>query len=112
MVHGTIHSNNWIFSSDSVVQQVESNPPIQQSGNAIKIGYNLSDDLKRRVSISYEITVPPDTTLAAHSGSGNIEAIGMRSGVDAETCSGDIRVQDTGTRTRVHTGSGNTGRKT
>ena len=52
--------------------KTESNPPIQQSGNSIRIGYDLPDDVKRHVSINYEITVPPDTSVQGHSGSGNI----------------------------------------
>ena len=109
VVHGTIHSSNWIFggSSDSAVQQVESNPPIQQSGNSIRIGYNLPEDVKRHVAISYEITVPADTSLQAHSGSGNVEVAGVRNGVQAQTGSGDIRLRDLGSRLQAQTGSGN-----
>src|SRR5271165_6077938 len=68
VVHGTVHPNGWPFGSDSAVHQIESNPPIQQSGNSIRIGYNLPDN-GRHVSINYEITVPADTALQAHSGS-------------------------------------------
>jgi DUF4097 and DUF4098 domain-containing protein YvlB len=89
------------------VHQVESNPPIQQSGTSIRIGYNLPEDVKRHVSINYEITVPADTSLQAHSGSGNIEVAGVRSEVQAQTGSGDIRMRDIGSRLRVQTGSGN-----
>ena len=106
VVHGTVHPGNWMFGSDSAVHQVESSPPIEQSGNSIRIGYNLPEDVKRHVSISYEITVPADTNLQAHSGSGNIEAVGIRTAVDAQTGSGDIRARDAG-RARLHTGSGN-----
>ena len=107
MVHGTIHSNSWPFGSESAVHQLESNPPIQQSGNSIRIGYNVPDDVKRHVSISYEITVPADTSLAAHSGSGNIEVAGVRSEVQAQTGSGDVKLHDIGSRLRAQTGSGN-----
>lgn len=107
VVHGTIHSNSWPFGSENAVHQVESNPPIQQSANSIRIGYNLPDDVKRHVSINYEITVPADTSLAAHSGSGNIEVAGVRSEVQAQTGSGDIKLRDLGSRLHVQTGSGN-----
>ena len=62
VVHGTVHSSNWIFGDSNAVQKTESNPPIQQSGNSIRIGYDLPDDVKRHVSIDYEITVPADTS--------------------------------------------------
>jgi DUF4097 and DUF4098 domain-containing protein YvlB len=106
VVHGTIHSNNWFSSADSAVHQVESNPPIQQSGNDIRIGYNLPEDVKRHISISYEVTVPGDAAVQAHSGSGNVSVEGVRGAVQAETGSGDIRLRDLGSRVNVHTGSG------
>ena len=77
---------------------MESNPPIQQSGNSIRIGYNLPDDVKRHVSIDYEITVPADTALQAHSGSGNVMVEGVRSEVQAQTGSGDIKMRDLGSK--------------
>jgi DUF4097 and DUF4098 domain-containing protein YvlB len=108
VVHGTVRGNNeWFSSSDSVVHQVESNPPIQQNGNSIRIGYNLPEDAKRHVSISYEVTVPANTVVQAHSGSGNVEVTGVRSDVQAHSGSGDLRLQDLGGRVNVQTGSGN-----
>jgi DUF4097 and DUF4098 domain-containing protein YvlB len=107
VVHGTVHRSNWMFGDDSAVQKVESNPPIEQSGNSIRIGRNLPDDVKRHVSIDYEITVPADTSLQAHSGSGNIGVDGVRSTVEAETGSGDLRLHDIGSKLRAQTGSGN-----
>ncbi len=107
VVHGTIHSSNWLFGNDSGVRQVESNPPIQQSGNSIRIGYNLPENANRHVSIDYDITVPADTSLEAHSGSGNVQVTGVRSGVQAQTGSGDIRLRDLGGRLHAQTGRGN-----
>ena len=107
LVHGTIHGNTWFFSNENAVHQVESNPPIQQSGNSIRIGYNLTDDVKRHVAIDYEITVPASTAVEAHSGSGNVEVTGVSSGVQAQTGSGDIRLRDLGGHQHVQTGSGN-----
>ncbi len=107
VVHGTVRNSNWIFGSDNAVHQVESNPPIQQNGNSIRIGYNLPSDVARHISIEYEITVPPDTTLQAHSGSGNIEVAGIRSPAQVQTGSGDIRGRDLGRGLKAQTGSGN-----
>jgi len=105
-VHGSISSSNWFSSSESAIRQVESNPPIQQNGNDIRIGYNLSEDVKRHVSISYEVTVPPDAAVQAHSGSGGIGVQGVRGEVQVQTGSGDIRLRDLGSRVQAHTGSG------
>jgi hypothetical protein len=106
VVHATIQSNNW-FGNDSAVSQIESNPPIQQSGNSIRIGYNLPEDVRRHISISYEVTLPADSAVQAHSGSGNIEVAGVHSEVQAQTGSGDIRMRDLGGRLHAQTGSGN-----
>ncbi len=106
LVHGTVHSSSW-FGSDNAVHQVESNPPIQQNGNSVRIGYNLPEDVKHHVSISYEVTVPADTTAQVQSGSGNLEVTGVRSAVQGQTGSGDIRVRDLGGRSHLQTGSGN-----
>jgi DUF4097 and DUF4098 domain-containing protein YvlB len=107
VVHGKIHSGTWIFNDGSAISRVESNPPIEQNGNSIRIGYNLPDDVKRHVAIDYEITVPAQTSVEAHSGSGNVEVAGVRSEVQAQTGSGDIRLSDIGGRVQAHTGSGN-----
>lgn len=107
VIHGTIHPNNWFFGNDSAVRQVESNPPIEQSGSSIRIGYNLPGDVQRHISISYEITVPADTALKAHSGSGNVDASGTRLEAQLATGSGDIRARDLGHGLHAQTGSGN-----
>lgn len=107
IVNATVHGNSWIFGDESAVHQVESNPPIQQNGNRIRIGYDMPDNVRQHVSITYDITVPADTTLQAQTGSGNIEAAGVRSEVQAHTGSGDIRVRDIGSRLTAQTGSGN-----
>ena len=107
VIHGTIHPSSWIFGDSDAVQKVQSNPPIEQNGNSIRIGYNLPDDVKRHVSIEYEITVPGNTAVQAHTGSGNLDVAGVTSGVQAITGSGDIRLRDLGGQQQVHTGSGN-----
>ena len=109
VIRGRVRSNNEWFgeNADSLIHSVESNPPIEQNGSTIRIGYNLPEDAKRHVSISYEITVPADTTVQAGSGSGEIQVQGVRSPVKLHTGSGDIRVQDLGPQSHMDTGSGN-----
>ena len=108
VVHGRVRSNNEWFggSSDSLVHSVAASPPIEQNGGTIRIGYNLPEDAKHHVSISYEIMVPADTTVQASSGSGEISVQGVRSPVKLHTGSGGIRVQDLGPQAHVDTGSG------
>ena len=108
VVHGRVRSNNEWFNgnADSLVHSVASNPPIEQNGSSIRIGYNLPEEAKHHISISYEITVPADTTLQAGSGSGEISVQGVRAPVKLHTGSGDIRIQDLGPQSSVNTGSG------
>src|SRR5213593_4570646 len=114
-VNGKIHvSDRWFEGTrQSDVSELEKNPPVRQSGNSIHIDYvNM-----RNISIDYEITVPPDTAVRARSGSGNQEIDGLRSKLDLESGSGDMRLRDVSGDihveskgsgdVRVHTGSGN-----
>ena len=66
--------NSWLAGSDveKRIRQIEQNPPIEQQGNVIRIGRFADEDLSRNISISYEVTVPADTKLAARTGSGSI----------------------------------------
>jgi putative adhesin len=107
VIHGRVHSNDWWGGSpESAVRSVESNPPIQQNGNSIRIGYNLPEDVKRHVGIAYEITLPPDTTLAVNTGSGEISVEGVRASAKLHTGSGSIRARDLGPQSSMETGSG------
>src|SRR5437667_12269065 len=62
-IRGTIRasSGGWRSSDDDAerkVRYLESNPPIEQSGNYIKIGHAEDRELMRNVSISYDLVVP------------------------------------------------------
>ncbi len=88
------------------VRRVESAPPITQTGNVIRLGDTRDDPMYRNVAISYELIVPANTALDAHTGSGN-QTIGSLDGeVRAQTGSGSIRVERTGGSLHAQTGSG------
>ncbi len=89
------------------VHKLEANPPIDQTGNSIRIGRISDPELRRNVSISYEITVPPQTQLRSHTGSGNQNVDGIKGPVEAETGSGGVTIANIGGEVRTHTGSGN-----
>jgi DUF4097 and DUF4098 domain-containing protein YvlB len=99
-------SDWWGGSPEAAVHSVEANPPIEQSGSSIRIGYNIPEDAKHHVAISYEITLPPDTTLNVNTGSGEISVEGVRASAKLHTGSGDIRANDLGPNSRMETGSG------
>jgi hypothetical protein len=121
-IFGKVKSN-W-GSSDERVREIAANPPIEQTGNIVRIGRrqeNLS-----HISIDYEIEVPADAYLDAatgsgnvvdegvgenaklSTGSGNIHATGLHGGFSVGTGSGDIYAEQTGQGdVKAQTGSGN-----
>jgi hypothetical protein len=103
-------SNWWGGSSgnaDERIKRIEANPPIQQSGNFIRIGHVDDPDLRRNISISYTVTVPVETRLRSHTGSGNQEIRSINGPLDVESGSGNLSVADIGDTVRVEAGSGN-----
>jgi len=105
-VTGHIRSNDWMDSGAERVKKLESNPPIQQSGNDIRIGHIDDPDLRRNISISYEVVVPASTQLRANTGSGSQEISGISGSLEANTGSGSLKISSIGSSVRAHSGSG------
>jgi hypothetical protein len=105
-IHAKIFvSDHWLFGSDrqSDVSEIEQHPPLRQDGNNIRIDYvNMRD-----ISVDYEITVPAETTLRAHTGSGNQTIDDIRGNVDLQSGSGDMKLSRLTGEIHVQTGSGN-----
>ncbi|MDE3201004.1 MAG: DUF4097 family beta strand repeat protein [Acidobacteriota bacterium] len=120
-IFGRVHSS-W-GSNEARVREIAANPPIEQTGNIIRIGHRHEN--YRNISIDYEIQAPADSFLDASSGSGdikdegvgansklstgsgNIHATGLSDGFVANTGSGDIYIDGAGTGDyKVQTGSG------
>ncbi len=111
-IRGTIRasSGRWLSSdadAERNVRYLESNPPIEQSGNYVKIGHAEDRELMRNVSISYDLVVPAETRLRSSTGSGSQSIAGLRGPVKAGTGSGNLRIDDIGDELEAHTGSGN-----
>jgi len=104
-VHGKIHAGNSWFGNErkADVQEIQNNPPIRQNGNSIHIDYvNISN-----ISIDYEITVPENTAIRAHTGSGDQDIEGLKGNVDLESGSGDLKLARLTGEMHFQTGSGN-----
>jgi hypothetical protein len=121
-IHGRVKSN-W-GGSDERVREIAANPPIEQTGNIVRIG-GRHENL-HNISIDYEIEAPANAFLEAGSGSGdvtddgvgenaklntgsgNIHATGLKGGFTVNTGSGNIYAEQSGTGdVRAETGSGN-----
>jgi hypothetical protein len=103
---GHVHANHgWMGSSDDQVQKVVDNPPIEQSGNTIRVG-QMHESLFNHVSIDYDITTPKSTHLKAESGSGDLKVVSINGGVRLETGSGTVNGDGLGGDGYLQTGSG------
>jgi hypothetical protein len=98
---------SWLAGSDveKRIRQIEQNPPIEQQGNVIRIGRFPDSDLARNISISYEVTVPSATKLAARTGSGSIVVGAIAGPAEVKSGSGSIKVDGAGSL-EASTGSG------
>jgi Putative adhesin len=109
-VSARIHasSGSWLFggNEEEKIHKIEQNPPIEQQGNTIRIGRIEDSELIRHISIDYELTVPAQTKLNAHTGSGAISITGVQLPLTAKTGSGGITVNNIGAETRINSGSG------
>lgn len=94
-------------SSDEKIKRLESNPPIEQTGNLIRIGRIEDPDLRRNISISYEVTLPAGSNVRANTGSGNASVSGLTAPVKVSTGSGDVNLSNISAEVRANTGSGN-----
>lgn len=118
---GKVHSN-WGEGGDQV-REIAANPPIEQTGNIVRIGARHEN--YRHVSIDYDIEAPADSFLDASSGSGDVKdegvgehaklstgsgsihATGLQGGFQVNTGSGDIYAEQTGEGdVKAQTGSG------
>lgn len=106
-VVGHIYASEWFDNNaEERVKKLEDNPPIQQSGNDIRIGHIDDPALRHNISISYEITVPATTELHASSGSGNQTISGINGPLETNTGSGSLKLSGIGSGVHAHTGSG------
>lgn len=130
LIHGSgsqVHivgkvSSGW-GGNDQQVKEIAANPPIEQTGNIIRIGAHHQH--LHNISIDYEIEAPADAYLDAatgsgnvqddgvgenaklNTGSGNIHAIGLHGGFSVETGSGSIYAEQIGQGdVKAETGSG------
>jgi DUF4097 and DUF4098 domain-containing protein YvlB len=106
-VTARIKATNWLGGdADERIKRIEANPPIQQSGNDIRIGHIDDSELLHNISISYDLVVPPETQLHSHTGSGSQSVEGLRRPLEIESGSGSLKVSDIADMVRAQTGSG------
>jgi|HubBroStandDraft_6_1064221.scaffolds.fasta_scaffold00024_2 DUF4097 and DUF4098 domain-containing protein YvlB len=103
-IRGKIYvGDHWLFGNRQAdVSDIEQHPPLRQDGNNIHIDYvNVRD-----ISVDYEITVPADTTLRTHTGSGDQTIEDLHGNADLQTGSGDLKLSHLAGEIHLQTGSG------
>src|SRR5579864_5314629 len=104
-IRGKIYvGDHWLFGKrEGDVTEIQQHPPLRQEGNSIHVDYvNVHD-----ISVDYEISVPPDTTVRTRSGSGDQTIEGTHGNADLQSGSGDLRLANLTGEIRLQTGSGN-----
>jgi hypothetical protein len=104
-IHG---SNSWLLGGDveDRIRRIEKNPPVEQQGNTIRIGHVEDRELLRNISIDYDLTVPAQTRLNSHTGSGDQSINGVQLSLTAKTGSGDVTVDNVAGDVQISAGSG------
>jgi DUF4097 and DUF4098 domain-containing protein YvlB len=104
-VHISGHVKSSWGANEDRVREIAANPPIEQTGNIIRIG--KTHENYHNISIDYDIEAPTDAFLEASSGSGDITDEGVGANAKINTGSGSIHAAGLHGGFRVETGSGN-----
>ncbi|HTU45926.1 MAG TPA: DUF4097 family beta strand repeat-containing protein [Bryobacteraceae bacterium] len=108
-VHAILKAQHGWFDSGDVerhIREIERNPPIEQNGNQIRIGYVHSRELLKNISMRLEIQTPSETKLRARADSGGIRVEGIQGPADCHTDSGGIDVRNVGSEVHAAADSG------
>jgi len=104
-VHGEVRSSGIGFDSPQKrLDEIVSNPPIEQKGDTVRIGKDLSRI--RNLSVSYVIEVPRETEVDITVASGSQTIRGVRGPIKAQAASGSIRADHIDRHAQLSTLSG------
>jgi len=104
-VHGEVRASGFGFDNPQKrLDDTVSNPPIEQRGDTIRIGKEMSR--MRNITIAYTIQVPHDTEVSATVASGAQTVRDVRGPVKVQAASGSIRVEKIDRDAQLTTASG------
>ncbi|MFZ0521288.1 MAG: DUF4097 family beta strand repeat-containing protein [Candidatus Acidiferrales bacterium] len=98
-IHGEIQVKSWSEEGGQrLVHELESNPPVSQEGNLIRV--SGAGQRPHDVSIDYSIVVPAEAEIHATTGSGDLDVDGVKGpatftsgsgGITASNIAGDVQ---------------------
>lgn len=89
---------------DHRLKEITDQPPVSQSGDVIRIGYEQAH--LENVAISYTIETPETTDLQAGTGAGHVDIRGLAGTLDVTTGAGSVLIRDIRGDVTAHTGTG------
>jgi hypothetical protein len=95
VVHAVIRSVLGRFDpglADANIRALEQNPPIEQNGNSVRIGYVADPAILKGVSVTYEIQTPRETEVNASADAGGIRVDGVQGPVVTVNAAGHSEV--------------------
>ena len=106
-IQGEVHAGGFtLASSNRRAEEIASNPPIEQTGNLVRLGGGRTGTRLGAISISYTVETPADTEVIARAGSGDVDISGLRETVAVTLGSGRARLEGVGDNVTITAGSG------
>jgi DUF4097 and DUF4098 domain-containing protein YvlB len=104
-IHAEVRASGFGFENpQNRLNDIVSNPPVEQRGDTIRIGKDLTR--MRNIAIAYTIQVPHDTEISSTVASGAQTIRNVRGPVNIKAASGSIRVEKIERDTQLSTASG------
>jgi DUF4097 and DUF4098 domain-containing protein YvlB len=95
VVHAVIRSTFGrvdLGSAEANIRALEQDPPVEQAGNTIRIGYVKDQALLRGVSVTYEVETPRASRVHATADAGGIRIVGVEGPVETVNEAGHSEV--------------------
>jgi len=86
--------------------RLQQNPPVEQQGNSIRVGYITDPELTHQIGITYEIEVPAATQAVVRISSGSVYVDSINGPVEASTSSGHVTVTTVKSAVQASSSSG------
>jgi hypothetical protein len=89
-----------------LARQIAATPPIDMTGDVLRLRPPASDRERRAATVAYEVVVPPGTRVTATSDSGAVSVTGVSAPVVIRTSSAAITASGLGSTLEIESGSG------